>query len=651
MSNRPKLTAIGAGSHRIVGACLRILTGLEEAVKSAMDPIIVFHHGYLDVDQTHRTKASAMQYPVPSEQALDEAGWGLLRLMSLHPAASDQVRRMVANHYDNSSHALPRVALGHSAAHVPRGVHRPSGARGPSSGPEAEPLFAPGIFDHVCEGAVDWLHQATPAAAATTEDAMTADSGCPRSSLACAAHVRSTYFTKHLPLGFIHVNWGARYVGLITHMLRDLHCHPHVHTIEVDRPVSLAVHDDDHAGQLSHEHISNDPLAFRQWYLRNQEIKEVWEVMEGSRSQPVNVMVADSGVATDHEDLKANLLHWSGKAGAKPKEAESVGAQSGSGGAVSVIAQEESPDDKLGHGTHCTGVIAAEVNNGLGVAGITNNHVKVFMCKFLSKEKGQISNAVKCLDMAMSGNFSVVSGSWGGPSRMEALTTAIEELQKKDTMVIVAAGNGGQDLNEEPFWPACERFPHMLTVTAVQEDDVLGSYSNFGDKCVQLAAPGDKIFSTIVKDGHNAYGTKSGTSMAVPIVAAAAANVRVANPALTAIHTSELLQKTVRPVVQLDKSVAARGTLDTHQALLGALATTIVFSSSNASSSGSQEGEKVAFGQPMTLKPEQTGIFPVLPTIKGTTLTKFWLTFRLEHPAGNSQTDGIQLPVKVTLHI
>ncbi|EZG88391.1 putative peptidase [Gregarina niphandrodes] len=708
----------------IVEACLHILADLSY-VRSRffLNPVISFHlrrphrHSSDQNQGSFRNGARAQlahavgwssSHPVADDAAADDLaagddgedeaaardmernGWALLRLMARHPSASGEIKRAVVSYFGDDPEGYDPEGYDpeepHDRERKGDDLLRGSGV--------LENLVGSGSYARVCEGATDWLagslpnspeHHVRPRPGA----------GCPANHLLCVRHVRAAHFAKHLPIGLVHFNWRESFLGQIAHLLRDLHCHPLVHTIEVDRPVGVTEwtgeldrsemdHDEVHDEEVDHgevesvggggpvgvahegvRRVSNDPLTNKQWHLQALHVDAAWAL---GAAVGTRVLVVDSGVETSHPDLARNF--WRG--GPTPIGRPGSSGQLGPSGvgAVSVLEGDPSPEDGVGHGTHCTGLVAAEVNNRLGVAGMTNNFVEVFTCKFLSKASGQMTDAIKCLDLALSGGFHVVSASWGGGFRLQALTTAINALQKVDILFVAAAGNSGLnfDAGAPSFWPACERFPHQLTVAAIKpsnrspvgvrnpvgfrtqsSDDggaqspigrtppvpigrtppvgaqstggdifELASFSNYGHTCVDVAAPGQRIYSTV--PGHS-YGSKSGTSMATPIVAGLAANVRARQPLLTALHTSELLQHTSEPGASFAQTVTAGGAVHAHRAVQAAACAIFLKRTTPTSK------PRPLLGAPMFLRPQETGVLAVLPdTSKHDTRYAFNLT-------------------------
>ena len=208
------------------------------------------------------------------------------------------------------------------------------------------------------------------------------------------------------------------------------------------------------------------------------------------------VCVIDSGYEMDHPDL--------------PKAGRVTGmAQEGTG-------SWSEPGDS--HGTHVAGTIAA-LDNGEGVvgantsAGLTLHIVKVFDDDGLW---GYASDLIDAVDSCIEAGSNVISMSLGGGYPSAAEEEAFEEARSQNILSIAAAGNDGSG---QASYPAS--YDVVVSVAAVDENLEVASFSQKNDQ-VELAAPGVSVNSTVLDGGYAAY---SGTSMATPHVAAAAALV------------------------------------------------------------------------------------------------------------------------------
>lgn len=180
------------------------------------------------------------------------------------------------------------------------------------------------------------------------------------------------------------------------------------------------------------------------------------------------------------------------------------------------------PDDNDNHGTHIAGIIAATANNGIGIAGVASNvNVQIMSLKIHggSSSSGSVSNAIKAIRYAESMGADICNLSWGTTNYSQPLELAIRE---SSMLFISAAGNNGININSTPIFPASLRLPNLISVTYINQNGTLDEDSNYGVSTVDIAAPGEDIYSTLVGGG---YGYSSGSSMAAPHVAGLAAMI------------------------------------------------------------------------------------------------------------------------------
>ena len=188
------------------------------------------------------------------------------------------------------------------------------------------------------------------------------------------------------------------------------------------------------------------------------------------------------------------------------------------------FANDSNPDDDGGHGTHVAGIIGAQGNNAVGVTGV-NWDVNVMALKFLDENgEGNTADAANAIDYAVAHGARVVNASWGGPSFSQALYGAIKRAGDRGALVVAAAGNEGVNADVRPDYPAAFDLPNIVSVAATDRSDRLLDFSNYGAKSVDLAAPGDDVYSTVpTLSDPSGYASFSGTSMAAPFVSGAAA--------------------------------------------------------------------------------------------------------------------------------
>ncbi|NMH64029.1 S8 family serine peptidase [Shewanella salipaludis] len=285
---------------------------------------------------------------------------------------------------------------------------------------------------------------------------------------------------------------------------------------------------------------------------------EAWQISRGARS--IAVAVIDTGVDYTHPDLAANM--WT-----NPNEIPGDGMDNDNNGyiddihGINAVTNSGDPMDDHSHGTHVAGTIGASANNGIGVVGV-NQQASIIGCKFLrASGGGSVSDAIKCLDyligLKQAGtNVRVTNNSWGGGSYSPVLELAIERARDADILFVTSAGNAGDNTDHTPHYPSSYQVENVISVAATTRYDSLAGFSNYGKNSVHLGAPGQGIYSTIP---NARYGSKSGTSMASPHVAGAAALLLAANPELDNNQVVEILLSSGDPIDALaDTTLSGR---------------------------------------------------------------------------------------------
>lgn len=258
--------------------------------------------------------------------------------------------------------------------------------------------------------------------------------------------------------------------------------------------------------------VPNDPYFSQLWALLNtgQSIRgvtgspdadsDVAEAWDARITGGTIVAVLDTGVDTTHPDLTPNLLPGR-----------------------DYVDGDDNPVDENGHGTHVAGTIAADRGNGIGVAGVGDNAVKILPLRVLDANgSGSVSTLIQAYSYAFQHGAKVVNLSLGSGTALQSERDAMAAYQ---TMLFVsAAGNGGADgvgdnNDLTGTYPCAYVLPNVLCVAASDNRDQLAPFSNYGATSVDLAAPGVSIASTWIGGG---YSWASGTSMATPHVSGAA---------------------------------------------------------------------------------------------------------------------------------
>jgi subtilisin family serine protease len=319
----------------------------------------------------------------------------------------------------------------------------------------------------------------------------------------------------------------------------------------------------------------NDPQFADQWALHNQgqnggkeradiDAVKAWAKTRGSKD--VVVAVLDSGVDYNHVDLRANM--WTRPDSVPEYVDDELGTLDDVHG-FDIDMNLGDPMDDNGHGTHCVGVIGAEGDNGIGIAGI-NWHVRIMPLKFLGRGGfGSTKAAIEAINYAIDRkkhgvNVRVISASWGSTSRSKALEDAIRAAGDAGILFVAAAGNNGTDNDKRPHYPSNYDLPNVISVAATDNTDNLTSFSNYGIKTVHIAAPGKDITSTWLNDEFRGA---SGTSMATPQVSGVAALIVSANPNITVAKLKDRLLKSVDKIASLEGKIASGGRLNAAKAI------------------------------------------------------------------------------------
>jgi len=327
--------------------------------------------------------------------------------------------------------------------------------------------------------------------------------------------------------------------------------------------------------------VPNDSSFGLQWAVRNtgqsvngktgvagadEHVTAAWSLTTGTPS--LVVAEVDSGVDYTHPDLAANI--WSNPGGLG-------GCPAGTHG-FNVLAGTCDPmDDETvygGHGTHVAGIIGATGNNATGVAGV-NWTTSILPVKWLdSAGFGSTSDLISALDWVLKAkqagvNIRVVndSATFVGTAPSQALSDEIDLLGQNDILFVTAAGNTGDDNDDlaKRRYPCGYARPTEICVTASDQTDHLPAWANHGAETVDLAAPGDNVYSTL---RNGTYGYISGGSMASAQVAGAAALV-LSRASLSAVDLRADILNSVDVLAALGRFVRTSGRLDVCKAVPG----------------------------------------------------------------------------------
>jgi len=269
--------------------------------------------------------------------------------------------------------------------------------------------------------------------------------------------------------------------------------------------------------------IPNDPSFNLQWGLHNTgqtggtadadiDAPEAWDMEKGEAG--VKIAIVDSGIDWNHQDLSNRIWINYGDP-INGVDDDGNGYTDDYRGWDFVNSDNNPMDDHFNsHGTHCAGIAGAATNNNIGIAGVDWN------CKLMAVKAMQSNNVIKwavaapALMYAADMGANIISMSWSDDDPSQTLKDAVDYAYGKGCVMVAATGNYGTSY---PYIPSS--YDNTIAVGATMDDDTRWSSSNYGNH-LDLVAPGVDIYSTM---RNNGYGYLSGTSMATPMVAGAAA--------------------------------------------------------------------------------------------------------------------------------
>lgn len=225
------------------------------------------------------------------------------------------------------------------------------------------------------------------------------------------------------------------------------------------------------------------------------------------------------------------------------------------------------------HGTHVAGIVGAVRNNGIGNDGVAAD-VRLMSVRAVPDGDERDKDIANSIRYAVDNGASIINMSFGKGfgTHKDVVDEAVKYAEKKDVLLVHAAGNDAKDndvIERHPtptyqkksgflFFKKTKRAKNWIEVGALnykQGEDYPAPFSNYGEKEVDLFAPGMQIYSTLPGDE---YANLQGTSMASPVVAGVAAVIRSAFPALTAVQVKEAIMKSVTPIDEIVKKPGSK---------------------------------------------------------------------------------------------
>jgi thermitase len=361
--------------------------------------------------------------------------------------------------------------------------------------------------------------------------------------------------------------------------------------------------------------LMNDPFIKEKWGLVKTNTKQAWDVSQGSKD--IVVAVIDTGIDKNHVSLACNIFTNPGESGvvdstecnALKKSGKDIlavkkcnkatdGIDNDGNGLIddvngwNFVTNNNDLNDNHGHGTHIAGIIGGCGKDGIGVSGVAPKvsimalkyfDLKVPNTNHLKNTVSAIKYVVKMQEKNKNLKF-LINYSGGGVDYAAEEFAAIKEAERAGILFIAAAGNEKSNSDEtgKHYYPADYGLTNIISVTAVNREDtkVLAS-SNFGVRTVDLAAPGENIYSAMP---GNSFGPMTGTSQATAFVTGVAVLIMGKNREFSAPDVKKYILRTGDEYATLLSKTGTAKLLNSYKALTS-LDSGVSFSGSIAANS------------------------------------------------------------------
>lgn len=362
------------------------------------------------------------------------------------------------------------------------------------------------------------------------------------------------------------------------------------------------------------------------------------EAQASSTGAGVVVAILDTGIDYTHPDLAGRM--WDGSDCVASTSAPIPG---GCTHGYDFVDDDADPmygaaSDRFYHGTMVAGVLASVAPDA-----------RIMALRIMKDDgTGKVSDETEAIRFAIANGARIVNASYAGEASSEAERAAIAEFEAAGGIFITAAGNDGNDLSETPAYPASHSLDAIVAVAATDETDGLASFSNYGSVAVDLAAPGALIRSLYP---GSLFATSSGTSLAAPHVAGAAA--LLAELGLHGADAKARLMASGDAAPELCAATVSGKRLNALSAVTGVSTDECDFDAPTITLNGARIME-LAFAQPYeepgaTAYDDEDGDLTSRIEISGTVnheeAGRYFITYRVADDAGNEATESREVVV------
>lgn len=263
---------------------------------------------------------------------------------------------------------------------------------------------------------------------------------------------------------------------------------------------------------------ANDSELKKQYHLDAINMNKAWGITTGINK--IKIAIVDTGIDLNHPDLKNKIVQG-----------------------INIVEPKKTPMDDNGHGTHVAGIAGAATDNRIGGAGIAPD-CGLMPVKVLKNGRGTDIDIAEGIVAAADKGADVINISVGLYTKSTAMERAVKYAIGKNAVVVSSAGNEAK--SSKIHLPSMIK--GVIEVSATTQRNKIASFSNYAQQ-ISVAAPGDKIFSTmptynveLTSEAGKTYGVLSGTSMASPIVAGLAALLKSEDKSLTPKEIKKILE-------------------------------------------------------------------------------------------------------------